>query len=191
MKPKFHYQITGELIRSVNNTENPIVINKEFYNPEPVLAREEAIGSFMSFVEVMLEFYGLKFSTHEEALERLNRHVSKGKKIHIKMGDNLIDKLDNDFDLGLNLYLIKDNTKFVKSLEGNKIYTQKLLIHSFSADFKSLAEMIFTNLELEYKWYKENRYKYRNYEVRYDFTKFPVLQTPVDFNKYTLDWVFN
>lgn len=188
MHPKFHYQLTGELIRSADNSLNPVVINREISNQEPVLARQKALAEFMSFVEVLLEFHGFEYSTYEEALWRLEQHISRGRTVHIRMADLLIDRLDNDFDLGLNLYLVKDNTKFVKSLEGDILYSEIVLIHSFSADFKSLSKLIFANLELEYLWYRKNGYNCNNAIVRYDFSEFPVLQTPVDYNKYSLDW---
>ncbi|HKK62338.1 MAG TPA: hypothetical protein VJ951_07255, partial [Bacteroidales bacterium] len=149
MTPNFHYRISGQILRTGSSRTNPVVINKEFFNYQPIVARTKAFDAFHSYIDVFLNYYEIPYTSFENAIEALKQHLSLGEDEYARVGEFIIDKIDTDFDLGLDLYLVTDNTKYYVTLEGEKIFEEEILLHRFSADFNDFTNVLFDNLSAE------------------------------------------
>lgn len=189
MTPNFHYRISGQMLRTRRNRTNPVVINKEFFDHHPIVARQKAFDAFHSYIDVFLSYYDIPYTSFEGAIESLKQHLSLGKDEYARVGEWIIDKIDADFDLGIDLYLVTNNNRYYVTLEGGKIFEEEILLHRFSADFKDFTNVLFDNLSTEFLWYKENGFDFGDNQDIYEALDISILKSPVNFDEHILQWI--
>ena len=188
---KFFYHVKGTLFRSKNNHDNLIEVNEIFRNESPIIARQNAFNYYQNYIDVFLQSKGEKYISHEETIRRLFDFVKSDQKQYAKIGTHIIDTIDADFDKGLSIYLVMENTKVFTTLEGETCYENKHLIHCLNNDlhdYVSTSPYIIKGLTYEYKLYKKQGYDMANQQQTIEYVtpksrtlKTTTLYSPINF----------
>lgn len=186
----FFYQVKGSLYR--NDSDNPdlVELNEVFKNDNPIKAREQAFDFYQNYIDVFLENLKKSYNNHEETLFWLRNFIKNKKESYQKIGNELIWQIDEDFDKGLFIYLVLDETDKFETLERETIYNNKIQIHRLDYSPNELYDDLYSNLKIEYELYEKNNFDWGNYKIEYDFDKSkfitelkPTLRTPIDYAK--------
>ena len=183
------YLLQGTLFRNQDNLSDLVEINEEFQDRSLIESRKRAFSKFQSYVDVLLESQGLIYDSHEQAEKNLNvfyTHVNR--KSSMNTPDSI--QIDKDFDRGLFLYLVTDPTDIFTTLEGEKIYNKKHLIHFINGKSDAFKKLVFNALQLELDFYKCNTISIKNHKCGIYISRLfkevkiiPILKTPIDFQK--------
>ena len=125
MKSKIFYQLKGTMFRSKNNETNFIEINEIFVDESPIVAREKAFNTYQNYIDVFLQAKEKEYISHEQTVIELKDFTSSYKREFLKFGNEIIDEIDLDFDKGLNIYMVYQNSPIFKTVEGEVIYENK------------------------------------------------------------------
>ena len=111
MKAAFHYVVR---IKIVYLTEDKNIVFKEseeiFEDEIPIIARENAIRYYQSYVDVLLEDKGKKFLSYRQAKKELSSFIKPENPIKVKLGDIEIDMSDG-YGNGIGIYMVIDKQK--------------------------------------------------------------------------------
>ena len=189
MKPKIFYQLKGTMFRSKGNETDLVEINEIFKDKNPITARENAFKTYQNYVDVFLQANNKEYLSYEQTVIELQDFTNSYKREFVKIGNEIIDEIDVDFDKGLSIYLIYENSPIYQTVEGEKIYENKLLIHFIENKLSDLVWNVLDNLFEEFKVYELNKYNFKNYKIEIE-TADPFsnesnvkdyLETPIDF----------
>ena len=189
MKPKIFYQLKGTMFRSKGNETDLVEINEIFKDKNPITARENAFKTYQNYVDVFLQANNKEYLSYEQTVIELQDFTNSYKREFVKIGNEIIDEIDVDFDKGLSIYLIYENSPIYQTVEGEKIYENKLLIHFIENKLSDLVWNVLDNLFEEFKVYELNKYNFKNYKIEIE-TADPFsnesnvkdyLKTPIDF----------
>ena len=189
MKSKILYQLKGTMFRSKKNETNLIEINELFEDENPIVAREKVFNAYQSYIDVFLQGKDKEYISYEQTVIELQDFTSSYKREFLKIGNEIIDEIDVDFDKGLSIYMVYENSPTFVTLEGEKIYENKLLIHFIESKLTDLVWNALDNLFKEFEVYKQNKYAFKNYKTEIE-TADPFsdesnvkeyLKTPIDF----------
>lgn len=178
-----------------NNSDNLdfIEVDKVFKNDSPILARESAFEFYQNYIDVFLQNLGHSYNSHEETLFLLKDFIKNKEDSYQKIGNELLWKIDEDFDKGLFVYLITDEYDKFETLEGVTVYNSKIQIHNLDYNSNTLFDDLYSNLKAEFELYKINNLDTKNYIVEYNFDKSkfitelkPTLKTPINFERNLL-----
>lgn len=184
----FFYQIRGTLFRSPQSKYNLVEIDKVFKNKSPIIAREKVFKYYQNYVDVLLESKGRAFINHEKAVDDLQDFVNSYQ--HETVDAHKGDIINADFDKGLYIYLIHGDSRTFKTVKGEVVYENKMLIHYFNNKLSDFRGFVFKSLQKEYQLYCENGFNVNDRLMKFNISgnmKLPiykeVLTTPIDFNK--------
>jgi hypothetical protein len=189
MKPKIFYQLKGTMFRSKENETDLVEINEIFKDENPIIARENAFKTYQNYIDVFLQANNKEYISYEQTVIELQDFTNSYKREYWKIGNEIIDEINLDFDKGLNLYMVYENSPIYQTVEGEKIYENKLLIHFIENKLSDLVWNVLDNLFEEFKVYELNKYNFKNYKVEIE-TADPFsnesnikdyLETPIDF----------
>jgi hypothetical protein len=189
MSNKILYQLKGTMFRSKKNETNPIEINEIFEDDNPIIAREKVFNAYQNYIDVFLQGKEKEYISYEQTVIELQDFTNSYKREFVKIGNEIIAEIDVDFDKGLSIYMVHKNSPTFVTLEGEKIYENKLLIHFIENKLSDLVWNILDNLFEEFKVYELNKYNFKNYKIEIE-TADPFsnesnvkdyLETPIDF----------
>jgi hypothetical protein len=189
MKPKIFYHLKGTMFRSKGNETDLVEINEIFKNENPIIARENAFKTYQNYIDVFLQANNKQYISYEQTVIELQDFTNSYKREYWKIGNEIISEIDLDFDKGLNLYMVYENSPIYQTVEGEKIYENKLLIHFIENKLSDFVWNVLDNLFEEFKVYKMNKYDFKNYKIEIE-TADPFsnetnvkdyLETPIDF----------
>jgi hypothetical protein len=189
MKSKIFYQLKGTMFRSKKNETNLIEINEIFEDENPIIAREKAFNTYQNYIDVFLQGKEKEYISYEQTVIELEDFTSSYKREFVKIGNEIITEIDVDFDKGLSIYMVYGNSPIYQTVEGEKNYENKLLIHFIENKLSDLVWNVLDNLFEEFKVYELNKYNFKNYKVEIE-TADPFsnesnikdyLETPIDF----------
>lgn len=179
------------MFRSKKNETNLIEINEIFEDENPIVAREKAFNTYQNYIDVFLQSKGKEYISHEQTVIELKDFTSSYKREFLKFGNEIIDEIDLDFDKGLNIYMVYQNTPVFQTVEGEVIYENKLLVHFIENKLSDLIWNVLANLFEEFKIYENNKYNFKDKKIEVEtFGSFSnksnvkaYLKTPIDFYK--------
>jgi hypothetical protein len=189
MKSKIFYQLKGTMFRSKKNETNLIEINEIFEDENPIIAREKAFNTYQNYIDVFLQGKEKEYISYEQTVIELEDFTSSYKREFVKIGNEIITEIDVDFDKGLSIYMVYGNSPIYQTVEGEKNYENKLLIHFIENKLSDLVWNVLDNLFEEFKVYELNKYNFKNYKIEIE-TADPFsnesnvkdyLETPIDF----------
>jgi hypothetical protein len=189
MSNKILYQLKGTMFRSKKNETNLIEINEIFEDDNPIIAREKVFNAYQNYIDVFLQGKEKEYISYEQTVIELQDFTNSYKREFVKIGNEIIAEIDVDFDKGLSIYMVHKNSPTFVTLEGEKIYENKLLIHFIENKLSDLVWNILDNLFEEFKVYELNKYNFKNYKIEIE-TADPFsnesnvkdyLETPIDF----------
>lgn len=189
METKIFYQLKGTMFRSRGKETNFIEIDKTFKDENPIIAREQAFNTYQNYIDVFLQSKEKEYISYEQTVIEIQDFTSSYKREFVKIGNEIIDEIDVDFDKGLSIYMVYENSPTFVTLEGEKIYENKLLIHFIEKKLSDLVWNVLDNLFKEFQVYKQNKYDFKNYKTEIE-TADPFsnetkvkeyLTTPIDF----------
>lgn len=189
MKSKIFYQLKGTMFRSKKNERNLIEINEIFEDKNPIIAREKAFKAYQNYIDVFLQGKEKEYISYEQTVIELQDFTNSYKREFVKIGNEIIDEIEVDFDKGLSIYMVSENSPFYRTVEGEVIYENKLLIHFLENKLSDLVWNVLDNLFEEFKVYELNKYDFKNYKIEIE-TADPFsnesnvkdyLDTPIDF----------
>lgn len=190
MKSHFFYQVRGTLYRNNSDSMDLVEVNEVFKQENPIQARELAFNFYQNYIDVFLENLGKTYVNHEETLFWLRDFIKNKEENFQKIGNELLWQIDEDFDKGLFVYLVQDETDKFETLEGETIYNNKIQIHRLDYSPSDLYVDLYDNLKIEFELYKRDNLDTKNNEIDYeiDKSKFitelkPTLRTPIDFER--------
>lgn len=185
------YQLKGTMFRYKKEETNLIEINEIFVHENPIVARENAFNAYQNYIDVFLQAKEKEYISHEQTVIELKDFTSSYKREFLKFGNEIIDEIDLDFDKGLNIYMVYQNSPIFQTVEGEVIYENKLLIHFIENELSGLVWNVLDNLFVEFKVYKLKKYDIKNYTIEIETVdplsnesnKKNYLETPIDFNR--------
>lgn len=189
MKPKIFYQLKGTMFRSKGNETDLVEINEIFKDKNPITARENAFKTYQNYVDVFLQANNKEYLSYEQTVIELQDFTNSYKREFVKIGNEIIAEIDVDFDKGLSIYMVYENSPIYQTVEGEKIYENKLLIHFIENKLSDLVWNVLDNLFEEFKVYELYKYNFKNYKIEIE-TADPFsnesnvkdyLETPIDF----------
>lgn len=189
MKSKIFYQLKGTMFRSKGNEKDLIEIDEIFEDENPIIAREKAFNAYQNYIDVFLQGKEKEYISYEQTVIELKDFSSSYKREFVKIGNEIIAEIDVDFDKGLSIYMVYENSPIYQTVEGEKIYENKLLIHFIENKLSDLVWNVLDNLFEEFKVYELYKYNFKNYKIEIE-TADPFsnesnvkdyLETPIDF----------
>ncbi len=181
------YLLQGTLFRTQSNFSDLIEINEVFQDKNPILAREQVFSKYQSYVDVFLESQGLVCESNNQVGKELAIFMDSHQELYA-FNNPVLGQLDVDFDKGLFIYLVTDPIDVFTTLEGEKIYNKKHLIHGMNNKPKLFNEFLFSGLQAEFEFYKNNGFSTKDYTYNVEILDFygnknsiSILKTPIDF----------
>ena len=183
------YQLKGTMFRSKGNETDLIEVNEIFKDDNPIIAREKVFNAYQNYIDVFLQGKEKEYISYEQTVIELQDFTNSYKREFVKIGNEIIDEIDVDFDKGLSIYMVYENSTIYQTVEGEKIYENKLLIHFIENKLSDLIWNVLDNLFEEFKVYELNKYNFKNYKIEIE-TGDPFsnesnvkdyLETPIDF----------
>ncbi len=181
------YLLQGTLFRTQSKLYDLIEINEIFQDINPIVAREQVFNKYQSYVDVFLESQGLVYESNSKAEKALGVFIYSKRKQYA-LNKPFLGLLDVDFDKGLFIYLVTDPMDVFTTLEGEKIYNKKHLIHCMNNEPELFNEFLFSGLQAEYEFYKSNGFSTKDYTYNLEILDFfgnknsiSILKTPIDF----------
>ena len=183
------YQLKGTMFRSKGNETDLIEVNEIFEDENPIIAREKAFNVYQNYIDVFLQGKEKEYISYEQTVIELQDFTNSYRREFVKIGNKIIDEIDVDFDKGLSIYMVYENSPIYQTVEGEKIYENKLLIHFIENKLSDLVWNVLDNLFEEFKVYELNKYNFKNYKIEIE-TADPFsnesnvkdyLETPIDF----------
>ena len=192
MSVKFFYLVKGTLYRTKNSDENLIEVNEIFRHDNPIVARQNAFRFYQNYIDVFLQSKGAKYVSYEETVRLLRDFVKSDKKQYFKLGGEIIDTIDADFDKGLSIFLVMDNSRMHTTLEGEAYYEDKHLIHYLSnglTDYLDSAPAIVRSLIYEHQLYQEMGYDMdgQSHSIEYVSSKNKTLNAEILYSPFNLE----
>ena len=162
MKPAIHYEFIAKLIRRKKEEGEFefLEVNEEFYNDNPILAREAAFKYYQNYIDVLLEAKGLHYESDKQAREVLESFYDPKTSTEVEfMGE--ISDFPESWGNGIAVFLVLDGQKDDTPLGNNR------LIHGIGHLWEGSAEpeSLTLHLEEEYNIYKDKCYSTGNYET--------------------------
>lgn len=137
------YLVSGTLIRTKDSTENPIVIHQICKNQDLLEARKRAFEIFDNYVDVM------KLSVHDSQTEHTSMSdFFENPKTDSLAGKILSESFEKNFENGICIYLVLNDEAYT-TIEGEVVYANKLLIHSFDDGAIDISEYIENGIQQE------------------------------------------
>ena len=183
------YQLKGTMFRSKGNETDLIEVNEIFEDDNPIIAREKVFNAYQNYIDVFLQGKEKEYISYEQTVIELQDFTNSYRREFVKIGNKIIDEIDVDFDKGLSIYMVYENSPIYQTVEGEKIYENKLLIHFIENKLSDLVWNVLDNLFEEFKVYELNKYNFKNYKIEIE-TADPFsnesnvkdyLETPIDF----------
>lgn len=158
------YLLKGTLYRTADSLNDLIEIHEIFENDNPFKARERAFTVYQNYIDVLLQSIDADYEDHEIARTALKIFLEEKEKPsklatlmdNFREDDEEIFKIENDFDKGISIYMVKADSKTFTTLEGEVIYEDKILIHDLNSELNGVRDYIKESLVEEYSLYKEN-----------------------------------
>lgn len=193
MKPAIHYAFEAKLIKrkKEDGAFEFIEVFKDFFDDEPIKAREAAFRHYQNYIDVLLESKGLKYESDKQARDALESFYDP--KTNTKVEDfgtklNMPDSWGN----GIGVFMIIDE-EFDKSDYSDT----KEMIHGFGNlwEGNSSPESFTLSLEREVMYYQHFKYNTGDYISEIEFcnsdeweegyredepSKYTILKTPFD-----------
>ena len=166
----FFYHVNGTMIRSKGNDTNMIEVNEIFKDDNPIIAREKAFKCYQNYIDIFLESKGLQYISHEVTERVLQDFFNSYKKSHFKLAGEIIDEINIDYDKGLTIYLVMENSKLG---EGQTLFEDRLVIHYIDNQFIDIHEHVLNALLQEFTLYEKYGYDYKDYKREYVLTGSP------------------
>ncbi len=199
MKPAIHYAFKAKLIRRIkeNGEFDFIDVFQEFFDDEPIKAREKAFIYYQNYIDVLLESKGLSYKSDRQAREATESFYDP-KTSHLEVfGENQI-KFPDFLGNGIGVFLIIDEVVDEPISNENMV-----MIHGIGwlyEGFNSTSpDGLARNLEREHYYYQHFDFSYGNYKTSisvYDPSDlsevddldqpkvFNILRTPFDWSGY-------
>lgn len=188
MNKSFFYLVRGTLYRNSSTNPDLVEIDVVFKDENPIIAREKAFDFYQNYVDVFLENTGKESGSHQQNICHLRDFLKSENQSVFKIGDEVLFDVDDDFDKGLFVFLVFDDSKKFQTLEGLTIYEEKLLIHRLTYNPTELYVDLYNNLITEFEIYDFNKYDFKNHKVDNDKPTIytiegckPYLRTPIEF----------
>lgn len=164
MGAAIHYAVRAKLIRKrkENGEFDFLEVQEDFYNDNPIRAREAAFKYYQNYIDVLLEAKGLQYGSDKQAREALESfHDPKTSK---SVNGNSFT-IPESWGNGIAVFLIKDVQNDDTPLGNNRLIHGIGNLLEGSVDPESLTLC----LEEEYDIYKDNNYNTGNYETQIIF----------------------
>lgn len=166
MGAAIHYAVRAKLIRKrkENGEFDFLEVQEEFFNDNPILAREAAFKYYQNYIDVLLEAKGLRYESDKQARVALESfHDPKTSKNFDINGISIT--IPESFGNGIAVFLVLDGQYDDTPLGNNR------LIHGIGnlLEGSVYPESLTLCLEEEYSIYKENNYSTGNYETQIVF----------------------
>ena len=175
------------MFRSKGDDTNLIEVNEIFKDENPITARKNAFKYYQNYIDVFLDSKGLQYISHEETERVLQDFFNSHEKKYFKLGDDIVDEINVDFDKGLSVYLVMENSKLS---QGQTMFEGRMVIHYIDNQSVDIHDHVFNALLQEFALYEKYGYDYTDYKREYVSTGSPngliigtVLESPLDINK--------
>lgn len=166
MKPAIHYACEAKLItrKKEDGAFEFIEVFKEFFNDEPIKAREAAFRYYQNYIDVLLESKGLKYESDKQAKEALESYYNL-KTSHPVDVEGEIRSYPDSWGNGIGVFIIIDN-EFDEHIVGTlKTNNKKYMIHGFGNLWEGdcSPEALTLSLEREVEYYNHFHYNTGGY----------------------------
>jgi hypothetical protein len=170
MSAAIHYAVKAKLIRRKKDDGELdfLEVDKDFFNENPILAREAAFKFYQNYIDVLLESKGLRYESDKQAREALETFHDPKTSTRITIMGKSFDYPDS-FGNGIGVFIVVDVPS--ESKEHDLTYADNLaLIHGigFLEDSDS-PESILTGLEHEIFYYNLHGYNKEDCESTITF----------------------
>lgn len=165
----FHYLLRVKLIRSVNESGefNFIEEEKKFEDENPIVARRNAINSYQSYIDILLQSKEKKYFSDKQARIDLKSFIEPGTRSKIKVRNQEIEFSDS-MGNGIGIILIIDLPK-PDEIWHDEI-GDEIFIHGIDGfDMKDDPCRLISSLEKEYEYYKYYGYETQDEEIEVVF----------------------
>jgi hypothetical protein len=168
MKPAIHYAFEAKLIkRKKEDGEFEFIeVFKEFFDDEPIKAREAAFRYYQNYIDVLLESKGLKYESDKQAKESLESYYDP-KTSHPVDFEGKISFYPDSWGNGIGVFMIIDD-EFDEHYVGTlKTTSKKEMIHGIGNLWEgdSSPETLTLSLEREIEYYDRFKYDTGNYKT--------------------------
>jgi len=168
------YILSGELYRSKNKLNDPIVIYKEFRDENIFEARKNCFSSYSSQIEMLLMANNLEYISQEQAEKDLRHHLYSDIEIN-RLGMDIVET-----GIGLTVdFVYDDRIEFISKDKQVVSYKGQMTIHGIENEKEHQWKSLYLkNLKKEYQIYKQN-----NIDMQDSFIdkKLGIIKTPVIF----------
>jgi hypothetical protein len=170
MKAAIHYAVKAKLIRrkKENGELDFLEVDKEFFNENPILAREAAFKYYQNYIDVLLEAKGLRYESDIQAKAALETYHDPKTSTRITIRGKSFDYPDSVGN-GIGVFLVVDVP--AESIEHDLTYSDNTaLIHGIGfLEDSDRPESVLSGLEHEIFYYNHNRYSKEDYETTITF----------------------
>ncbi|HUC79457.1 MAG TPA: hypothetical protein VMR70_01020 [Flavisolibacter sp.] len=179
MQPTIHYEVKGKFILDFDQKDFQ-TLQKEFRHASPILARQEAFNFYQNYIEVLLNYQGKEYTSHEELKDDLFPLFS------MSTPYQSLPEVDRVMHLnfGIGVYLVIDKPIFSEDL----VNTSWCLHGIGDVSCQWEDDLFIVGLTTEYAYYEHHAYdkgdneieaKYYNDEAE-EVETYTILQTPYD-----------
>ena len=182
------YLLQGTIFRNQDNFTDLIEINEIFQDMELISARERVFSKYQSYIDVFLESLEQVYKSHEQAQKRLIDFFDS-KKLQFPLNNPALGHVNIDFDKGLFIYLVTDQSDIFTTLEGKQIYNAKHLIHFIDGKIHGFNDLLLRELNFEFEFYKSNRFSIKDHKCDvhisglFEDKIIPILKTSFEFHR--------
>jgi hypothetical protein len=161
MKPAIHYAFRAKLIRfkKENGEFDFIDVFQEFFDDEPMKAREAAFKYYQNYIDVLLESKGLKYESDDKAREEMDSFWDPQTTHMVDIGGELCE-LPASYGNGIGVFLVIDD-EFDKTDNSRSM----IIIHGIGYLTEEFwdPDSAALNLRRETQYYKHFNYETGNY----------------------------
>jgi len=204
MKPAIHYAFKARLIRrSRENGEFDFIdVFQEFFDDEPIKAREQAFKCYQNYIDVLLESKGLKYISDLQTREAMETFYDPKTTHIINYKDGVRSEISDAYGNGIGVFLVIDDV-IDEVIEDPRSREKIIMVHGLGLLYEGFwswqPDGLAKGLERENNYYQHYGYKTGNYKISisvYDSVawvegdtedqpqRYDILQTPFDWTGY-------
>jgi len=188
MKVSIHYAVKAKLIRSTkdNGEFDFLIINEEFHDESPILAREAAFKYYQNYIDVLLESKGLKYESDNQARKALESfHNPKTFQKVEFMGR--VDYFPDSWGNGIGVFVVIDNPILGDPITDS--IGEEILIHGIGSIGRVEPQGLMDGLNSEYEYYDYYKYDIKNYKIFVPFYEYDIQESEInEILKTPFDW---
>lgn len=163
MKPAIHYAFKAKLIRRIkeNGEFDFIDVFQEFFDDEPIKAREKAFIFYQNYIDVLLDSKGLSYTSDKQAREVMESFWDP-KTSHLELFGEKQLKFPDAFGNGIGVFLIIDEV-----IDEPEFNENMVMIHGIGLLYEGFLSTnpdgLARGLAREYQYFQYFHYDLKGY----------------------------